>query len=272
MSTRQKLTSSRLRKIERSLSDRDRSIIESLDRLRICTTNQIGRLHFETLTKLSRARQAPKTLKRLEDLRVVTRLEHQVGGIRTGSESIVWALDVAGQRLASAAGPAGGLRLRRPWTPGLPFVAHRLSVSETYVRLVEAARTGDQDLLDFESEPLCWRRYTGLMGAAATLKPDAFARLGIGDYERGAFIEIDRSTESLPTIARKLTAYRRYWETGREQDRRGYFPEVVFTALTEDRRQALAAVCADASADTRGIYRVVLEHDLVPSLLREVVA
>jgi hypothetical protein len=251
------VTVTRLAQLERKLSERDRAIVETLDRLRLGTTTQLRRIHFADLTPASAARQAPQTLRRLAAQGVIARLDRQVGGVRAGSQAAVWALDLAGQRLASAAGPAGG-PMRRPWTPALAFVAHRLAVTELYVQLAEAERAGRCLLLDFESEPLSWRRFASPYGGFAQLKPDAFARVRTDNFERGSFVEIDRATESPAAIARKCRSYRAYWESGREQKRRGYFPQVVFSVPNEKRKDALVEVIGRQPEEAWSLYRVVL--------------
>ena len=161
-----------------------------------------------------------------------------------------------------------GKRTRRPWTPGLAFLAHRLEVSELYVELMEAAAEDAIELLSFEAEPLCWRRYAAPHGGFEYLKPDAFVRVGDGDYERGAFVEIDRGTEAPATIMRKATAYRRAWEAGREQARWGYFPLVVFAVPDDRRKEAIAQVCARQPAEAHPLFRVVLADELLATLVR----
>jgi hypothetical protein len=58
---------------------------------------------------------------------LISRLDRVVGGRRSGSAGFVYALDVAGQRTLErvTASP-----VRRPTTPGAPFVRHVLAVSE----------------------------------------------------------------------------------------------------------------------------------------------
>lgn len=261
------LTANRVAELKRRLGSRDRAIIETLDELRVASTRQLARLHFADLTERSAARQAPQALRRLEASRIVARLERQVGGVRAGSQAAVWSLDLAGQRLASTCGPAGGRTCRRPWTPGLAFLAHRLEVSECYVVLVERCRGGDAELLEFNAEPYCWRRYAAPLGGTATLKPDAFVRVAIGDFERGAFVEIDRDTEARSTLKRKLASYRHYWDTGREQERRGYFPQVVFSVPSEGRKELLVDLFGAQPEETWPLFRVVLAPHLPAALL-----
>jgi hypothetical protein len=265
--SRSNLTAKRLADLERTLAPRERAIIETLDRLRVATTDQLKRLHFADLTLHSAARETPRLLARLAERRVVVKLERQVGGIRAGSRAAVWSLDLAGQRLASVCGPAGGRRVRRPWTPSLSFLAHRLAVSECCVSLTECCREGAGDLLSFDAEPLSWRRYASPYGGTVTLKPDAFVRIAVGDFERGAFVEIDRATESRATITGKLRVYRQFWETAREQERRGYFPRVVFSVPDKARKAVLAEVFAAQPEESRPLWQAVVACDLTDVLI-----
>jgi hypothetical protein len=262
--SRRYVTTHRLAELGRRLSPRDQAIVSTLDALRVATTTQLGRLHFADLTDLSRARQSTKALRRLEGLGVVARLERQVGGHRSGSAAAVWSLDLAGQRLTSACGPAGGNTPRRPWTPSLSFLAHRLAISESYVEVCEAAERGTANLLEFAAEPYCWRRFTTVVGPG-WVKPDAHVRVMADGFERGVFLEVDRATESLPTIARKLRIYAQYWESGREQARRGYFPFVVFAAPHRDRAAALTALC-ERQGDAAKLFRVIQDGELATVL------
>lgn len=259
--TRERVTNTRVERLAANLTERDLALIESLDKLRVATATQLRRLHFASGTEAANARQTWRRLRALTEAHVVTVLERRVGGGRGGSSQAVFALDTAGQRLASACGPAGGRRLRRPWTPGSQFLAHALAVTELYVELRERERSGRGDLLAFDAEPSCWRRFTGVGGATAWLKPDAFVRWGAGDLEHLSFVEVDRATASAPTVARKLDLYRRYWQTGREQERFGAFPRVVLLTPDEARRATLATAATRQPADAQPLYRVALYGD-----------
>lgn len=254
--TRQRVTNARVERLAADLSERDLALVESLDKLRVATPTQLRRLHFTDGTPAANARQVWRRLRALTALGVVCVLERKVGGGRGGSSQAVFALDTAGSRLASACGPAGGRRLRRPWTPGNQFLAHSLAVTERYVELRERERAGQGELLAFDAEPLCWRRFTGVGGATVWLKPDAFIRWGRGKLEHLSFAEVDRATASAPTVARKLEVYRRYWQTGREQERCGAFPRVVLLAPTAARHAVLVRVVGRQPADAQPLYRV----------------
>lgn len=270
MSRASRVTAAHVARLDEQLSSRDRDVIASLDLLRVCCTRQLERLHFTDGTELASARACRKTLERLVSLGAITRLERRVGGVRAGSAGFVYALDTAGQRLASGSGPAGGRRLRRPWTPGQAFLWHRLDVSEVYVRLRESERLDKLELLEFWAEPLCWRRFTGVGGARTVLKPDAFARVGVGEFEHLTFVEVDRATEATPTIARKLAIYRRYFQTGREQERFGAFPRIVFLVPDEERKAVIVDVLAAQPPERWDLFRVALFDDAVTALTKGV--
>lgn len=266
MTQDRRITASVVAELSQELGQRDRDIIETLDLVRVACTRQIERLHFADGTDLANARMCRRTLERLIGLRVVSRLDRRIGGVRSGSAGYVYSLDVAGQRIASGSGPAGGRRLRRPWTPGLAFIRHQLAVTELYVRLREAERAGTLELLEFWAEPLCWRTFMGLGGARTVLKPDAFVRLGVGEFEHLFFIEVDRATQSAPTIARKLAVYRRYFQTGREQERFGAFPKVTFLVPSERREDVLVDVLGGEAADFWQLFGVARFEDALAAL------
>src|SRR5665811_1806556 len=85
------------------LTERDLAILRTLRAHRLATTAQLRRWHFveqfATLTTATRSTQ--RVLARLEHHRLAVRLAQRIGGVRRGSESVVWQLDVAGDRLLS---------------------------------------------------------------------------------------------------------------------------------------------------------------------------
>ena len=270
MTVPKRITEAYVAELERGLTPRERAIVASLDRLRIASVKQLERLHFTAYSERANARQARKALSGLTERRVVTRLERRVGGVRAGSRGSVYALDVAGQRLASVCGPAGGVRIRRPWTPGTPFLAHQLAVTELFVQLTETSRDDVLEILDFDAEPASWRTFTGLGGSRTVLKPDSFVRLGLGEFEDSYFVEVDRATHSGPSVARKLTLYRRYWQTGREQHRRsGVFPKVLVLVPSEARRAALVDIAAGQPADSWPLFQIARYDDALAVLTGE---
>ena len=162
-------------------------------------------------------------LARLTRERLLARLQRQVGGVRAGSASYVYALGPVGSRLV-----ADG---RRRFTEPSPlFLDHTLAVAEARIELLRASSAGQFELVEVEVEPACWRRYMGPGGAAEFVRPDLYVVTASGAYEDCWFLEIDRGTESPAATSRKCRAYDRYWRTGAEQQRHRTFPLVVWVA------------------------------------------
>jgi len=250
-----RMTLARVAAVAEALDERDLAILASVARVRMLTGGQLQRLHFASVP--SPDRQARRVLARLTHLAVLARLKRQVGGRRAGSSGFVYTLGLAGQRLAGDRGPAGGRRRERPWTPSTMHLAHHLLVSELYVEVCEAEMTGGLDVLEFEAEPACWRPFIGSAGAGVTLRPDAFVRLGVGETERLAFIEMDLATESPTTMERKLDRYRLYVASGIEQERWGTVPMVTWVVPDEDRANVVAGVCQGQPRELWPLFVVV---------------
>jgi hypothetical protein len=184
----------------------------------------------------------------LADQHVLYPLPRRVGGVRAGSAGQVVSLGPIGKRLLAYWQGEGLVRVRAVHEPGLPFARHTLAIAEQYVRLVEAERAGGVELLSFEPEPDCWRTYASASGLA-TLKPDAFVRLGIGDFEQRSFLEVDLGSEGRGALVRKCRAYAAYYQSGQEQVDTGAFPRVVWITTSQVRAGLLVEVCSSLPAE-----------------------
>jgi hypothetical protein len=138
-----------------------------------------------------------------------------------------------------------------------------LAVSELAVSLQEQTRTDAVELLEFQGEPDCWRCYTGIGGQLITMKPDAFVRLGVGEFEISVFVEQDMATESLPTIQRKAQRYIDYWRTGIEQHKRGVFPAVWWLVPDHKRLTNLTQTLRRLAQEAQTLSQVVLSSEAV---------
>ncbi len=232
------------------LSARDLAIIREVGESRLMSAQQIQALHFpasehDNDRAATRARQ--RVLARLCRERLLIALERRIGGVRAGSAGLVLALGPVGQRVIGLDGAR-----RRAHEPGWRFVDHTLAVSQLVVDVSVAARAGLLDVLDAQAEPQCWRTITG-MGGGLMLRPDAFLVLGVGDYELRWFIEVDRSSESLPVIVRKCRLYADYYQSGQEQAAHGgVFPRVCWVVPDEMRAERVrAAIARDRSLPDR---------------------
>jgi hypothetical protein len=237
------------------LSSRDREIIELVGCFGVVSGKQVERLFFTAGSEVaSNARLARRSLARLTEHRVLVRLERRIGGVRAGSAGSVYRVGAAGDRLLRLWRGEGG-RGRAAQEPGRLFVRHNLAITETYVRLREAERSGALELLAFDPEPASWRPFAGA-GGRQVLKPDAFARLGLGEYEDRYFIEIDCGSEGRGALAAKCRTYLAFYCAGIEQTEHGVFPRIVWITTTERRVALIVDVCASLPAAAWPLFAV----------------
>ncbi len=233
-----------------SLTDADCQLIDVLATVRIATGGQLQRLFWDD--NPSGQRTGRRRLQRLTGLRVLARLERQVGGVRGGSRGHTYALDAIGQRIADA----DNQRPRRPTTPGTPFVDHLLAVTEAYVQLRERQAAGVIEIDGFVGEPDAWRTYPGHEGRPVWLKPDAYGEWHDEDWDHRVFFEIDMATENPKRIARKGRTYLDYLRSGSEPTSQDEpFPLVIWVAPTNKRAATLErALTIDGAPD---LFRIV---------------
>ena len=204
------VTAKRLAEIDQGLSDRDRRILEFVAESYYVTTNQIERACLVEGTPLARARMARRLLWSLVGKQLLFRLERSIGGIGGGSGSGVFTLDRAGVWILARQRGEPERRFRPPEERGLSFLLHTLSVTEHLVTLIEHVRSlTDTELLRWLGEPGCHRSFR-FRGKEAWLRPDALVEVRTGAEIVTSLLEVDRSTQSLPTLARKLRGYLRY--------------------------------------------------------------
>jgi hypothetical protein len=260
--------SQQLQAISDNLSDRDWRILRSLTAHPFLTTLHIQRLHFTDHASISSgSRICRRVLSRLAAIRAVRHLERRIGGVRAGSASFVWRLGPVGERLLQRAlGGADGPRLRRK-EPSLHHLDHCLAVAETHIRLLEAGRAHAPELLRLQTEPICWRPYATFGGGRAVLKPDLYAVTASGDFEDSWFIEVDRGTESLPTLLRKCGQYEEYRRSGVEQRKHNVFPRVLWLLPDARRVHVLGAALDQARSLDRSLFRVATFDELISAVI-----
>lgn len=255
------------------LSQRDLAVLASLEKLRLLTTSHITRLHFVDGPDASNIRRAQYTLKRLHQLKLVTRLSRVIGGKRAGSAGVVYGLSGLGLRVLFAPDTANQPR-RRIWDTKPYFQDHMLAVAALYVGVKERERHGI-DLLSFDGEPACWRHFTGGGGELVVVKPDAYVQVGLGALVCSWFVEVDLGTETLPMIHRKYERYIAYWNSGTEQQRMktddledGVFPLVVWLVPDTRRRDKFEQATQRVTGDARRLFKVALLEDGADVLTR----
>jgi Replication-relaxation len=252
-----------------SLSARDKAVLVSVAGHRYLTSRQIERFHFtDHATPLTGARVARRVLRRLHALHVIAHLERRVGGVHAGSASYVWQVGPAGDRLLR--GQNGGAR-RRQREPGRLFLEHCLAVADTHLRLIEADRGGVIELVEVQTEPDCWRRFTGLGGARLVLQPDLYAVTGDRTdpaYVNRWFLEVDRGSESLPTLLKKCQHYEAYRKSGIEQANGDAFPLVVWILPDENRLTRLQTAISRSNRLEPALFRLTTPEHFVDVVAR----
>lgn len=261
-----RLTPRKLADIGGRLSGRDREVMALVGRFRVASGQQLQRLFWPEGSPETRTRLARHGLARLTRLGVLAPLARTVGGVRSGSSGRCFALGLSGQRLL-----AGTPRRqpRYPHTPGERYLSHTLAIAELYVELVEAERHGPLEILAFDPEPVCWRTYLGPWAARLTLKPDAYLKLGVGEYAYSWLIERDMATESLATIERKAHRHLDYYRTGSEQRARGVTPRVIWIVPDTPRAEAIAEVIGHLPAEARRLFAITTTAETIRFLATE---
>ena len=243
-----RLSANRLRTINDGLGPLDRDVLRFLSRFTVATTDQLTRLFYADRTSRHASDLACwRILHRLHGSNLIARLPRRVGGLTGGSAPGLWYLASAGTRLVLQSGKPEKqtTRVRANEPPAVTTLNHRLMVTETYVRLSLLKQSGLLDILDFASEPACWRRFAG-MGGVTVLKPDAWAHTAAhgSKYEWYWFLEADLGTESRAAISRKADVYEAYRRTRLEQDRQHVFPKVVWLTPDQARTDRLDTLFA----------------------------
>lgn len=220
------------------LTERDLLILKDLEQFRLLTTRQLQRLRFTRHTSISSAtRTTVRVLDRIENHGLITRLPRRIGGAVRGSAANIWQLTSTGERLLRRL--SGAENRRRYVEPSAQFTAHTLAIADTAIEVIEAAENGQLELLELQTEPDCWRTFTGKAGQPSWLRPDLYLVTADRDYESHWFIEIDRGTEHLPAVLRKCETYHRYWQTGTEQAIHDVFPAVLWIVPDDHRATKL---------------------------------
>lgn len=246
--TSTRVSNAQLRMLAGGLSARDWQILRFVAAHRFASTTQIRSAFFaDHATPLAAARACIRVLDRHLRDRLLGRLDRRVGGVKHGSSSFIWHLDVVGTRLTST-----GEGRRRLTVPSADFLEHTLAVVDTHVALLTLARSGVLTAERIDIETTAWRPFTTALGTASVLKPDLYAHLSTPDYDDNWYIEIDRGTEHLPVLLAKCWAYTAYRATGRAQAEHGVFPRVLWVLPTQRRVAALyTAIRGDPALDER---------------------
>ena len=260
----------RLDRIASQLSELDREVLAFVSTYRLATGRQLVRRFWPSAGDQHdlRARVGRRALKRLSRWRVLDPLPGRArGGVRGGSDTHVYSVGVAGNRLLLRRGFTG----RRLGTPSDRHIAHTLTICEVAVRLHEADRTGEVECIEIQAEPTCWRSFIGPMGASLTLKPDLYLRVAAPNsaYEYRWLCEVDLATEHKSTLLGKCRRYLAHYRSGSEQREHGVYPRVLWLAPDQHRATQIEQVIAQLPLDQRRLFTVREFEDAAEFLAAE---
>ncbi len=260
-----KLTTAQLDQLRSKLTTTDKRILSFMRNLRYMRTSHVQRLFYpqnDSDTLHACKIRTMKNLNRLMEWGLVARFEKRIGGVRAGSEGIVWHVTEAGARLL-VLGTELQKQRKRFLEPLPNFMRHTLAITETFVQIVEICRDDPVMKLEhIEVEPICWREYKK-GDKTISLRPDLYARMVTGEYLDHLFIEIDLSTESPSAVIEKCRRYHEYYKTGAEQKKWSAFPLVLWIVPDEPRKKRLEEEIQFAFKNRNPrIFLVILPADL----------
>jgi hypothetical protein len=250
------------------MGELDRTVLVFVQQARLATGRQLRRaLWGGAADSEATARHVRRTLQRLASWRVLDRLPNRpAGGRGGGSQSFIWHVGPAGLRLLGRLGFSG----KRLCPPSDRHVRHTLAITELVVRVTEADRSGDLELIEWQTEPACWRPFVGPGAARVVLKPDAFLRIGAGRlHEDRWLVEVDMATESPTTLAGKLRRHLAYRASGSELREHSVDPRVLWLVPDRRRAEVLWDLLRKLEADDRRLFAVALQAEAVRFLAAE---
>lgn len=216
-------------------------ILQFLADARLATSSQLARLFFaESPTHRSQIRRANLVTKQLKEAGFIYHQPRKIGGWTKGSSSYIWSLTYKGWKKLKEVNSSISLRFRNKVDFSQNHVEHTLAITEIFVEFKELEQLGKIKLEDFQFEPKSWRYYADIGGSSLILKPDAFAKITVGEYEDFYFFELDRSSESLTRIINTCKKYIHYYNTGIEQRVNDIFPFVLWIVPDERRKENIS--------------------------------
>jgi len=262
------VTADRLYRIARDMGELDWSVLNFVSASRLATGKQLIRCFWtdDPQRQPARARAGSRALKRLAGWRLLDALPGRArGGVRGGSGTLVYSVGVAGTKLLAQR----GLDQRRLGAPGGRFIGHTLACTGVVVGLHVAHARGELDLIEVQQEPACHRAFLGAWGARETVKPDLFARVGVGALEDRWFVEVDLATEHAATLLAKAKRYISHYRSGSEQSQHGVYPKVLWVVPDGRRAVQIGDMLRRLPGETRRMFSVCLLDEVASWLAGE---
>jgi hypothetical protein len=241
---------------EIELQERDLAVFQGLFESRLMTLNHITHLYFN-----GRGEAAKKRIQQLKRARFVRERERRVyqSSILHLSHRAFGELSSRGKLLEYPTLAWNQLEDRANVSEST--LRHEIQVVDVKTAFSRAIRsTPRYELIEFSTWPLLYQFEAAQPPLPGTyhptsvlIKPDGFVRLHEqatdGDrFERFFFLEVDRSTGSRETLARRTYGYQDFYRRGGLAVRHGFTPEdyrdfpfrVLMVLLSEERRNNMA--------------------------------
>jgi hypothetical protein len=262
MKNQNRVSQKQIEELLYKISQRDKDILQSLQKCRYLTTNQIRKLHFtNSLNQIAAIRAANRGLKKLSNYGLIEALRRRVGGELQGSDPYIWLLSAAGVRLVAMLNPDEGQH-KRYFAPSPYFLKHTLVTAEAYLQLLNICENSKVELKTAELEPECWRYFAGDKGKKYSYKPDMYAVTENGGYLDYWFIEIDLATESYPTVLEKCERCILYHKSGVEQTKNRVFPYVLWIVPSVKRKEKILEKLRERYGAVPKLFIVITPDEL----------
>ena len=216
-----------------SLTARTMAILVLVAKLRFGTQDEIRKFLFagSAYTLASQRVLTGRSLQRLQAANLVEVLPRAVGGPGGGSASAVYAITMAGLRLAAGLDPSlrGGRVAHGPF-----LMRHSLAVADVVLAFHESAVEHRHELTSWE---VGWQLVLKL--GAGHIVPDAHVVYTTPAVELEALLEVDLGTEGSRFFAGKIGRYLALWRSRTWRSVVSDWPVVLVIAPTEQRVRLL---------------------------------
>jgi hypothetical protein len=222
--------------------DRDLSIVLSIADFKQLSTAALGSMHFHGLSETPKYRVLDRLV--ASNVLAVTR-RRDIGGTGAGSGPNIYQLGRVGWAVAVTHGKREGAywKLRS-------IDDHTLTIGDAYLQLLALEREGKLEIVRYETEPSSHRSFNGRI-----VRPDFYAvvKHPYSERQHPVWLEIDRGTERVPQIKKKLEDYVyaiNHWNGD------GDFPYVIFLAPDPDRVKYIRAIIAEEDEADQDMFLV----------------
>lgn len=232
--------------------------IQVLRLLRAHRFMDVAQVHQVVFAPVSR-RACQRCLTTLFRQGLVVRARAAAGGLGGGSRAYVYGLSAAGAETLAHIDDAPRTQIpyvRDPEAFAPQRARHQLAVNQCFIALWRAlGSTAGHSLVRWNSDPHLRMRYQAT-GRSHVIHPDGLAQVRNPSGDWWLFFEIDRGTEDLRRISRKVHRYAHFWRSGAWRIEFPVFPQL---RITSNRRTRVASLCRavdDALHEVadRGIY------------------